>query len=143
MNLSVLQKPAGNCRFLYATVKDMEDENPNPTLESLLRDMIANQHSIHDDIQSIQTKLVEIDRKINDDVAETKISIETDIEDLYEDAKDAVFAAGKASTSYIQRKLRVGYSVAAGLMDRLEEEGIVGPQDGSKPRAIIADAENE
>jgi S-DNA-T family DNA segregation ATPase FtsK/SpoIIIE len=50
-----------------------------------------------------------------------------DDDDLYEDAKQAVIEAGKASTSYIQRKLRVGYSRAARLMDLLEEKGVIGP----------------
>ncbi len=60
-----------------------------------------------------------------------------DDDDLYEDAKAAVIEAGKASTSYIQRKLRVGYSRAARLIDLLEDRGVVGPQDGAKPRAIL------
>lgn len=128
--------------FFVLECRYMEDENQNPTLESLLRDMIANQHSIHEDIQSIQTKLNEIDRKIDDSEAETQISIESDVEDYFEDAKEAVIAAGKASTSYLQRKLRVGYSVAAGLMDLLETEGVVGPQDGSKPREILVPEED-
>ena len=58
-------------------------------------------------------------------------------DELYEDAKVAVIEAGKASTSYIQRKLRIGYSRAARLMDLLEENGIIGPQDGSKPRDVL------
>ncbi len=58
-------------------------------------------------------------------------------DDLFEDAKAAVIEAGKASTSYLQRKLRVGYSRAARLMDLLEEQGVIGPADGSKPREVI------
>lgn len=58
-------------------------------------------------------------------------------DDLYEDAKQAVIDAGKASTSYLQRKLRVGYSRAARLMDLLEERNVIGAQDGSKPREIL------
>lgn len=58
-------------------------------------------------------------------------------DDLYEEAKNAVVTAGKASTSYLQRKLRIGYSRAARLMDLLEERGVIGPQDGSKPREIL------
>lgn len=58
-------------------------------------------------------------------------------DDAYEAARAAVMEAGKASTSYIQRKLRVGYSRAARLMDMLEERGIIGPQDGAKPREIL------
>lgn len=64
-------------------------------------------------------------------------------DDLYEDARNAVVSAGKASTSYLQRKLRVGYSRAARLMDILEERGVIGPQDGSKPREILASDEAE
>ena len=60
-----------------------------------------------------------------------------DDDDLYDDAKQAVIQAGKASTSYLQRKLRVGYSRAARLMDILETRGVIGPQDGAKPRSII------
>jgi S-DNA-T family DNA segregation ATPase FtsK/SpoIIIE len=60
-----------------------------------------------------------------------------DDDDLYEEAKDTVIKAGKASTSYIQRKLRVGYARAARLMDILEERGVIGPADGSKPREVI------
>ena len=60
-------------------------------------------------------------------------------DELYEDAVMAVREAGKASTSYLQRKLRIGYSRAARLMDILEENGIIGPQDGSKPREVLMD----
>lgn len=59
-----------------------------------------------------------------------------DDDDLYEDAKKAVIEAGKASTSYIQRKLRVGYSRAARLMDMLEEKGVIGPANGAEPREV-------
>lgn len=60
-----------------------------------------------------------------------------DEDDLYDDARQAVLEAGKASTSYLQRKLRVGYSRAARLIDILEERGVIGPADGAKPREIL------
>lgn len=58
-------------------------------------------------------------------------------DDLFEDAKQAVMEAGKASTSYLQRKLRIGYSRAARLMDILEEQGVIGPADGARPREVL------
>jgi S-DNA-T family DNA segregation ATPase FtsK/SpoIIIE len=58
-------------------------------------------------------------------------------DDMYEPAKEAVTAAGRASTSYIQRKLGIGYSRAAKLMDMLEQHGVIGPANGSKPREVI------
>lgn len=62
---------------------------------------------------------------------------EDEEDDLYSAAKQTVIEAGKASTSYLQRKLGVGYARAAKLIDMLEERGVVGPADGSKPREII------
>lgn len=56
---------------------------------------------------------------------------------LYEDARQVIIEAGKASTSYLQRKLKVGYARAARLMDMLEERGVIGPADGAKPREVI------
>lgn len=56
---------------------------------------------------------------------------------LYEKALDVVIQAGKASASYIQRRLKIGYNRAARLVEEMEERGIVGPANGSKPREII------
>ncbi len=58
-------------------------------------------------------------------------------DDLYEEAKQTVIEAGKASTSYLQRKLGVGYARAARLIDILEEKGVIGPGSGAKPREVL------
>ncbi len=58
-------------------------------------------------------------------------------DDLFEEAKKVVVESGKASSSLLQRRLRVGYARAARLIDILEEKGIVGPADGAKPREIL------
>lgn len=58
-------------------------------------------------------------------------------DELYPDAKKTVIEAGKASTSYLQRKLGIGYARAARLMDLLENRGVIGPADGAKPRDVI------
>lgn len=63
-------------------------------------------------------------------------------DDLYEEARIIVMEAGKASTSYIQRKLRIGYARAARLMDILEERGVIGPADGARPREVLIKNEN-
>ncbi|MBI4086839.1 DNA translocase FtsK [Candidatus Kaiserbacteria bacterium] len=60
-----------------------------------------------------------------------------DDDDLYEEAKGLVTEAGKASTSYLQRRLRIGYSRAARLVDLLEERGVIGPADGGRPREVL------
>jgi S-DNA-T family DNA segregation ATPase FtsK/SpoIIIE len=61
-------------------------------------------------------------------------------DELYEEAKDTVLKAGKASASLLQRRLRVGYARAARLLDILEANGVIGQADGSKPREILVDS---
>ena len=56
---------------------------------------------------------------------------------LMAEALDIVVHAGKASASYLQRKLKIGYNRAARLVEEMEARGIVGPQQGSKPRDIL------
>ncbi|MCQ2578184.1 MAG: cell division protein FtsK [Treponema sp.] len=56
---------------------------------------------------------------------------------LYDQALEIVVQAGKASASYIQRRLKIGYNRAARLVEEMEERGIVGPANGSKPREVI------
>ncbi len=56
---------------------------------------------------------------------------------LFEDAKTTVLTTGNASTTFLQRKLKIGYARAASLMDELEKKGVVGPQEGAKPRQIF------
>ena len=68
------------------------------------------------------------DRELDDDGQE---------DDLFQDAVRLVFEFGKASTSLLQRRLRIGYGRAAHLIDMMERDGLVGPSDGSKPREIL------
>src|ERR1700689_3756903 len=58
-------------------------------------------------------------------------------DDLYQDAVRVVCEMGRASTSTLQRRLRVGYGRAARLIDLMEKDGIVGPPDGSKAREVL------
>jgi S-DNA-T family DNA segregation ATPase FtsK/SpoIIIE len=61
-----------------------------------------------------------------------------DVDDeLYQEAVRVVCEAGRASTSTLQRRLRVGYGRAARLIDIMEKDGIVGPPDGTKPREVL------
>jgi len=59
---------------------------------------------------------------------------------LYNDAKAVVVQAGKASASLLQRRLKVGYARAARLLDLLEENSVIGPGDGAKPREVFVKA---
>ena len=56
---------------------------------------------------------------------------------MYQDAVRVVLEMGKASTSTLQRRLRLGYGRAARILDMMQREGIIGPPDGSKPREVL------
>ncbi len=58
-------------------------------------------------------------------------------DDMYKDAVRVVIEARKASTSLLQRRLRIGYSRAARIIEEMEEQGIIGPADGSRPRDVL------
>ena len=60
---------------------------------------------------------------------------------MYDDAVRLVFEFGKASTSLLQRRLRIGYGRAAHLIDMMHNDGLVGPADGSKPRELLKSAD--
>ena len=100
-------------------------------------------------IKSNLTQAVEYDKRIIADIEQRAaaeeggkkgkggdIDSDGDSDPLLMEAVDVILDAGQASTSYLQRRLKVGYARAARLMDELEDRGIVGPQDGSKPREL-------
>jgi S-DNA-T family DNA segregation ATPase FtsK/SpoIIIE len=66
-----------------------------------------------------------------------------DEDELLKEATEIVHAAGKASASLLQRRLRVGYARAARLLDIMEDKGIIGPGDGAKPREVYGAGEGQ
>ncbi len=64
-------------------------------------------------------------------------------DELYSVAYEVVVEAGKASASYLQRRLKIGYARAARLLDMLEERGVIGPGDGAKPREVLVGQRGE
>ncbi len=100
-------------------IKNSEDEIPNEI--ELSSDSVSDKNSIF----------------------EATLEDDPDEDEMYTQARETVEQVGKASTSYLQRKLRIGYARAARLMDILEERGIIGPADGSKPREVFTDNNDE
>ena len=64
-------------------------------------------------------------------------------DDMFRDAVSVVVQMRKASTSLLQRKLRIGYSRAARIIEEMEEQGIIGPADGSRPREVLISSVDE
>lgn len=63
--------------------------------------------------------------------------------ELFDEAVELILAEGKASTSFLQRGLKIGYAKAANILDLLEDSGAIGPQDGNKPREILISSPEE
>lgn len=72
-----------------------------------------------------------------EDVEDDAEQFDGEQDPMYEDAVRVVLEMGKASTSTLQRRLRLGYGRAARILDMMQREGIIGPPDGSKPREVL------
>jgi len=78
-----------------------------------------------------------------EEILEEKVvtSLDTEKDTLYEEAVRLIMESGQASASFLQRRLRLGYTRAARIIDMMEQEGLLGAYEGSKPRKIIVDRE--
>ena len=83
---------------------------------------------------SISSGSISADKSIFESALDNE---DEDEDELYEEARACIIEAGKGSTSYLQRKLGLGYARAARLMDALEKNGVIGPSDGAKPREVL------
>ena len=111
-------------------------ENEVKSVVKYLVDSYANEIPSEINLTGKDEKNSIFEATLNDEKVE-------DEDDLYEEARQTVIEAGKASTSYLQRKLGVGYARAARLIDMLEERGVIGPGSGAKPREVMGGAVTE
>lgn len=82
-----------------------------------------------------------VESKIEQAIKDKKVKIDNEKDPLFKDAVELVINDEQASISYIQRKLKVGYSRAGRIVDQMEEMGIIGPHEGSKPRKLLKNKE--
>ncbi|GAA0176868.1 DNA translocase FtsK [Clostridium sediminicola] len=95
-------------------------------------------------VQHIKVKdeNIKYEEKIIDQINQKTNNNKSDEDELLEEAISVVVEAGQASTSYLQRKFRIGYNRAARIIDQLEERGIISGKNGSKPRQVLIDAKD-
>jgi len=84
---------------------------------------------------SISGGSISADKSIFESVLDDEKKDEED--EMYDEARACIVESGKASTSFLQRRLGLGYARAARIMDMLENRGVVGPADGAKPREVL------
>jgi DNA segregation ATPase FtsK/SpoIIIE, S-DNA-T family len=76
---------------------------------------------------------------VGDEEKTTASGADFEKDELYDEAARIVVSSGQVSISYLQRKLRIGFSRAARLVDMMEAEGLVSPGAGGKPREVLVD----
>jgi DNA segregation ATPase FtsK/SpoIIIE-like protein len=105
-------------------------------LDKRLSDIESNILSFNENVAALAAGVARVEKILDDATQEGELKLSTygeeedEDDELYEKAKELVVKAGQASTSYLQRRLGIGYSRAARLLDKLEEDGVIGPADG-------------
>jgi S-DNA-T family DNA segregation ATPase FtsK/SpoIIIE len=133
----MLFSPPGSSRLVRSQGAFVSDEEVMAMVEFLKKNGPP---------QYAQSVQAQIDRAAREDAEEDGEgegdSDLGDDEELYNQALDVLKSTKRASTSMIQRRLRIGYNRAARIMDLMEEKGIVGPENGSSPREILVDLDS-
>ena len=130
----MLFSPPGSSRLVRAQGAFVSDEEVQAMVEHLKRNG-PPQYA-----QSVQQQ---IDRAAREDEdGEGEDGDLGDDDELYHEAMEVLKATRRASTSMLQRKLKIGYNRAARIMEIMEEKGIVGPENGSSPREILVDLDS-
>lgn len=126
----MLFKPMGENVPIRIQGAYVSDEELQKIVDFTISQQKANyDHSITEDMSEVSS-----DSGKYDDGYESKEEYD---DPLYNDIVDFAMEFGKISASLIQRKYRIGYNRAARIVDLLEERGIIGPQNGSKPREVL------
>ena len=132
----MLFSPPGTSRLVRAQGAYVGDEEVHEIVEFLKRNGPP---------QYAQAVQQQIDRAASEDEEGDDEDMEEgdgSDEELYSKAIDVLKSTRRASTSMLQRRLRIGYNRAARIMELMEEKGIVGPENGSSPREIIGDLDS-
>jgi S-DNA-T family DNA segregation ATPase FtsK/SpoIIIE len=131
----MLFSPPGSSRLVRAQGAFVSDEEVQEVVEFLKKNG-PPQYA-----QSVQQQ-IDRDASADDEDGEGAEDDLGDDQELYDQALEVMKSTKRASTSMIQRRLRIGYNRAARIMDLMEQKGIVGPENGSSPREILVDLDS-
>jgi S-DNA-T family DNA segregation ATPase FtsK/SpoIIIE len=131
----MLFSPPGTSKLVRAQGALVSDEEINKIIEFLKR----NGPPVY--AQDVQAHIDRTASEDNEEAAEGEDSEDEmgDDEELFKQAVEVLKASRRASTSMLQRRLRIGYNRAARIMELMEEKGLVGPENGAQPREILVD----
>lgn len=131
-NGDMLFNPVGSSKSLRVQGCFISDSE----VESVVSHIKAQAQTTYneDTIKEIETKAAEAE---NSKKKQFESDGDDEIDPMFNEAVEVVVNAGGASTTMLQKKLKLGYARASRVMDQLEEKGIVGPSEGAKPRAVL------
>ena len=90
---------------------------------------------MQEEIESLRQRLVIVEKQLNNKQNKTLVTSEKDA--LFDDALKLVVQHDKASASLLQRRLSIGYARCSRILDQLEQAGVIGSGEGSKPRDVL------
>ncbi|HMB17421.1 MAG TPA: DNA translocase FtsK, partial [Candidatus Paceibacterota bacterium] len=143
LDMSGAEKLLGNGDLLFLSAESSKPKRiqgsfvTEKEIKKVVKYIKKNNEYEEDDIEIEENK-----KKTSGGIDFEKFDKE-DKDELYEDAVKIIKDAGKGSASLLQRRLSIGYARAARLLDMMEEQGFVGPAQGSKPREVYFDDEEE
>jgi S-DNA-T family DNA segregation ATPase FtsK/SpoIIIE len=129
----MLFSPPGTSRIVRAQGALASDEEIQAIVDFIKKNNAPPQY-----VQAVQQQ-IDRDSKDEDEDGNSEDGDLGDDGELFAQALDVLRSTRRASTSMLQRKLRIGYNRAARVMEIMEEKGIVGPENGSSPREILVD----
>ena len=131
----MLFSPPGSSKLVRAQGAMVSDEEITKIIEFLKKNgPPVYEQEVQAHIDQAASEDEDEDDKEEDDEDEMG-----DDEELYQQAMEVLKATRRASTSMLQRRLRIGYNRAARIMELMEEKGVVGPENGAQPREILVD----
>ena len=116
-----IQSGYASTEEISAVVEFLKSEHPTQYSEEVM-------HGVEENIPQV--------KGASDDGGSDSVVVNAD-DELIDQAISIIVQTGQASTSFLQRKLKLGFSRASRIMDEIEEMGIIGPQEGSKPRDVL------
>jgi len=140
LDMSGAEKLLGNGDMLYLSGDSNKPRRIQGVFisEEEVKAIVEFLKSQRDEEDEYDEKIIE-SRRSSIDVASDDNIID---DDMYDEAIETVTNAGKASASLLQRRLRIGYARAARLLDLMEEQGVIGPANGAKPREVYGTEES-
>jgi len=136
---------AGDMLYLSTeTIKPKRLQGPyvsEKEVKRVVKDIESRREAL--DAEMDDGLLQELDRHLEEGEGGSAGAGYEDNDPLYEEAKRVVIESDRASSSLLQRRLRVGYARAARLIDILEDKGVIGPGEGAKPREVYGDVDGE